>query len=331
MADKKDKAVVKESKESGEEYDFIIIGAGVAGLSAAMYAARLGLKTLCLGACCGTELPIGGVVTTTKTIENYPGFMSISGVELAEKIKKQAESYPLVAIRAEKVEDIEKNGRKFAVKTSKRNYWAKTILFATGAKWRKLEVPGSTEFENRGVAYCALCDAPLYKNKAVAVVGGANSAARDALILAEYAKKVYILYRGERLKAEQANIDKIMKSKNIEVVYKVNISEIKGGKKVKAVLLDREFNGKKELELDGVFVAIGHIPNTELAKKLGVALNDKGEIILNHKTSETSVEGVYAAGDVVDKPFKQAMTGVAEGCTAAYAAFERIQKNTIED
>ncbi len=315
--------------KSKEEYDFVIIGAGVAGLSAAMYAARLGLRTLCLGISHGSEMPIGGVITTTNNIENYPGFEKISGVERAENIKKQAESYSLVAIKEERVEEMARKDKFFNVKTNKGNYSGRTVLFATGTMWRKLDIPGGREFENRGIAYCALCDAPLFKNKTVAVIGGSDSAAKDALILAEHAKKVYILYRGEKIRAEPVTLKRIEENKKIEVVTKINVTKIEGDKVVKRAILDREFNGSKELEIQGVFVAIGHIPLTEVAKKAGVELNEKNEIKIDHKTSETNVKGVYAAGDVTDKPFKQAITGVAEGCTAAYSAFNYLTKESI--
>lgn len=314
-----------------EIYDFIIIGAGVTGLAGAMYGARLGLKTLCLGSSHSSELPIGGVITTTNVVENYPGFIRLTGSELADNIRKHAESYDLVEIKEEKVAHVEKSGKLFKVKTEEhKEYLSKTILIATGTKWKTLDVPGSKEFENRGVCYCALCDAPLYRNKIVAVVGGSDSAAKDALILAEQAKKVYIIYRGEKIRAEPINRARIESKKNIEVINNANIKEIKGDKSVKLVVLDREFEGKKELELQGVFVAIGHVILSEIAEQIGVKLNEKKEIILNHKTSETNVAGVYAAGDVGDKPFKQAITGVAEGCTAAYSAFEYITKGRVE-
>ena len=318
------------SKENN--YDFIIIGAGVTGMAAAMYAARLELKTLCLGASSGTELPIGGVITTTNIVENYPGFIKLTGEELAEAIKKHALSYDNVQIKNERVENIEKTGKGFVIKTKKSEYLGKTILFATGTKWKKLEVPGAMEYEGKGINFCALCDGFLYKNKVVAIIGGSDSAAKDALVLAEHAKKVYIIYRKEKIRAEPVNMKRVegkIKIGKLEIVNNTKVVEIKGGKSVKSVVLDREFNGSKELFVEGVFVAIGHIALSDFAKALGVKLNEKGEIMIDHKTSETNINGVYAAGDVADKPFKQAITGVAEGCTAAYSAFEYINKKNI--
>jgi thioredoxin reductase (NADPH) len=315
-----------------KEYDFIIIGAGVAGLAGGMYGARLGLKTLILGASHGSELPVGGVITTTNIVENYPGFVKLTGTELAEKIREHAESYELVTIKDEKVESVKKKGKGFAVKTGKGEFEGKTVLFSTGTKWKKLpeSVKGGKEFENKGVNYCALCDGPLFKGKVVGVVGGSDSAAKDALVLAEHAKKVYIIYRGEKIRPEPINLKRVENNKKIEVVNNTNVVEVRGGDFVESVVLDKEFNGSKELKLDGVFVAIGHEILSGLAKDLGAKLNKKGEIIIDHKTSETNVPGVFAAGDVADKPFKQAITGVAEGCTAAHSAFEFIKKESVE-
>jgi len=325
----------ENKKDSGSEenkYDFLIIGAGVTGLAAAMYGARLGMKTLCLGSVHGSELPVGGVITTTNIVENYPGFIRLSGPELADKIREHAQSYELVTIKEEKVKSVEKDGKNFRVKieSQEKEYHAKTVLFATGTKWKTLDVLGSKEYENKGVAYCALCDAPLFRNKIVCVVGGSDSAAKDALVLAEHAKKVYIIYRGEQIRPEPINLQRVVQNKKIEIINRANVIEIKGDKFVKSVMLDREYNNSRELEVQGVFVAIGHLILSELAEKLGVKVNGKKEIVIDHKTSETNIPGIYAAGDVADKPFKQAITGVAEGCTAAYSAFEYITKGRVD-
>jgi len=309
-----------------KNYDFIIVGAGVSGLSAAMYGARMGLKTLVLGASNGSELPLGGVITTTDKIENYPGFQSISGLELANRIKEHALSYNAVEAREEKVESVEKKNKEFIIKTSEGEYFCKTVLFASGTRWKKLDVPGAKEFENKGVAYCALCDAPLFKNKVVAVVGGSDSAVKYALLLTKYAKKIYIINITEKITAEPVNKKLVEKNEKIEIINNNTVTEIKGEGVVKSVLLKEEYNGKKELLVDGVFVAIGHVVLSEIAKRVGVKLNEKEEIIIS-KNCETNVPGVYAAGDVTDNSFKQAITGVAEGCTAAYFASEYIKKN----
>lgn len=312
-----------------ESYDLIILGAGGTGLAAAMYAARLGLKTLILGYSHGYELPTGGVITTTHLVENYPGFTKITGPELAKKLEKHARSYKLVTIKSERAIEIKKIKNSFHVKTDKTGYMAKTILFATGTKWRKLDIPGSREFENKGVSYCVLCDGPLFKNKTVAVIGGSDTAAKDALLLSKYAKKVYMIYRGNKIHPEQINLERIKKNKKIKIISNTNLTEIKGKQNVTSVMLDKSYKGSKELKLDSVFVTIGHIILSELAKPLGVKLNKSGEIPINHMTSETNVPGIFAAGDVTDKPFKQLITGVADGCTAAYSAYEYINKKKV--
>lgn len=314
-----------------KKYDLGVIGAGVAGLAAGMYAARLGLKTLVLGSSHGTEFPIGGVITTTNLVENYPGFIRLTGEELAKNIREHTESYELTEIKQEKVIDLSGEAGNFKIKTADAIYSVKTVLFATGTKLKKLEVPGSKEFENNGVGYCALCDGPLYKNKTVGVVGGSDSAAKDALLLSEHAKKVYIIYRKEKIRAEPINLERIEKNKKIEIITNTKVLEIRGEQTVKEIILDSEFNGNKSLKIDGLFVAIGHEILSELAEEIGVKLNEKKEIIINHKDSSTNVLGVYAAGDVADKPFKQAITGVAEGCTAAHSAYEFITRESAKN
>ena len=312
-----------------ETYDFVVLGAGGTGLAAAMYAARLGLKTLVLGYTSSTELPVGGVITTTHLVENYPGFTAISGPALAKKIEEHARSYKLVTIKGERAMEIKKIKNLFHLQTNKAEYSAKTILFATGTKWRKLDIPGSRELENKGVSYCALCDGILFRRKIVAVVGGSDNAAKDALLLSEYAKKVYMIYRGKEIHPEPINYGRIKANKKIEIINSTNVIGVKGDQFVTSILLDRVYKGSKELKLDGIFVAIGHIVLSDLAKPLGVKMNEKGEIRINHMTSETNIPGVFAAGDVTDKPFKQLITGVADGCTAAYSAYEYITKKKI--
>jgi thioredoxin reductase (NADPH) len=251
---------------------------------------------------------------------------------LAKNIEEHARDYDLVTIKSEEVLDVRKEKSCFVVKTKKDEYKSKTILFATGTKWKKLpeSIKGAKEFDRRGINYCALCDAPLYKNRIVAVVGGSDSAAKDALLLAEHAKKVYIIYRGDKIHPEPFNLRKIEGNKVIEIINNTNIKEIKGNGLIKEIILDKPNKGKKELGVDAIFVAIGHEVLSELAVKIGVKVNDKKEIIINHKTSETNLKGVYAAGDVTDKQFKQLIIGVADACTAAYSAYEFLGKDKVE-
>jgi thioredoxin reductase len=311
-------------------YDLIILGGGGTGLAAAMYSARLGLKPLVLGFSHGSELPIGGIITTTNIVENYPGFIKLTGPELAKKLEDHARSYKNVAIKEEKAESVIKKGKCFQVKTSNSLYEAKAILFATGTKWKKLPdtVKGAKDFEHKGIAYCALCDAPLFKDKITCIVGGSDSAAKDALLLSEHSKHVYIIARST-LHPEPINMDRIKANKKITVLEGTQITEIKGKDFVESVVLDKPYKGKKELPMQGVFVAIGHIVLSDLAKPLSVKLNKKNEIITN-KEAHTNIPGIYASGDVADTPFKQLITGVAEGCIAAHSAYEYITKERVQ-
>jgi thioredoxin reductase (NADPH) len=259
-------------------------------------------------------------------VANYPGYVQLTGQELADKMKEHALDYP-VLVESGTVVDIFRNKEKlFYVVTENKTFLAKSILIATGLKEKELEVPGHEELKNRGVSYCALCDAPLYKDKVVAVVGGSDSAAKEALLLAKYCPKVYIIYRREKIRPEPINGRRIENEPKIEVITETNVTEILGDQKVIGVKLDKPHKGSDTLVLDGVFVAIGGIPYSELAKKLGVKLNEKGEILID-RTSKTNIEGVYAAGDVVNSVFKQAITGVSEGVHAAYQAYTYVNEN----
>lgn len=309
-------------------YDLVIVGAGCAGASGAMYASRLNLKTLMIA-----ELP-GGLITTTHLVENWPGVKSISGPDLAASLLDHATSFG-VPLANERVLEVKKavsgaleNGKQsgYILKTGSNTYYAKTVLFATGTKYRKMEVPGEEELANKGVSYCALCDGAFFKGKTVCVVGSGDSAAKEALLLSEHCPKVYLIIRGDKLKAEPVNYDRVIAkgSDRIEVRYQTQIQEILGTKKVEKVRLTTG----EEIEMQGVFVAIGHLALSDLAGSIGVALNAKGEIMINRQ-AETNVPGIYAAGDVCDTTFKQAITGAAEAVTASYFAFDYIGKNQI--
>ena len=295
-------------------YDIIIIGTGCSGLAGAMYAGRLGMKALAIG-----ELR-GGTITLTDIVENYPGFKLITGMELADRLEQHARAQPGVEIKDEKVGKISrKQDGTFEVTTDAGSYSSKTILYAAGTEWRKLGAPGEKEFASKGVHYCALCDGAFYKGKTVAVIGGADSAAKDALVLANLASKVYVIYRGDKLRAEPANLKRVTSHAKIEVIYNTNVTEIYCEKKASGVLLDKPFNNNTKLPLDAVFIAIGHAPLSALAKEAGVELDSKGHVKIS-RNSETNVPGFFAAGDVADTRFKQAIVGVGEAVGAAYSA-----------
>ncbi|MBU1204801.1 MAG: FAD-dependent oxidoreductase [Nanoarchaeota archaeon] len=305
-------------------YDVIIIGTGVAGLASGMYAARLGLKTLVIG-----EVP-GGTIALTGTVENYPGFVSIDGQKLAQLIENHAMDYD-VDILTDIVEKISvKKSEKeiFTVHLEKKAFNSKTIIFATGTKVKKLGVPGEKEFFGKGVYYCALCDANHVKNKIIAVIGGGDSAVKEANLLTGYAKKIYIINNEEELHPEFSNSKKLQENiqKNkIEVINSIEVKEIKGKDSVEKVVFNKPYKGSTELKLEGVFIYIGLTPLSKLADDIKVNLNAKGEVIINQR-SETNIPGFYAIGDVTNTEWKQAIIGVSQGVTAAYYAHEYINK-----
>ena len=220
--------------------------------------------------------------------------------------------------------DVKKQDQTFKVITKDVEYETKTIIFATGSERRKLDVPGAKDFENKGVSYCALCDGPLFKDKTIAVVGGSDSAAKEALLLTEHAQKVYIIYRRDKLRAEPMNLQRVLDNPKITVIYNTNILQIKGEAMVKSVILDNDFKGENELQIDGVFIEIGQIPGSYLAKRLDVKLNERTEIIID-KESKTNIDGIYAAGDVTDTVFKQGIMAASQGATASFSAFKFIK------
>lgn len=302
-----------------EIYDTIIIGGGCAGYPAAIYAARFNMKTLVIAK------EQGGLITTTHLVENYPGFISLTGQELADNLKShvEANNVPIkddIVISTKKRDD-----GLFEIKTaiSEETFISKTIILATGTKHKHLNVPGEEKYQSRGVSYCATCDGPFFKNKTVAIVGGGDSAAKEAMVLAQSCKEVFLLARS-KLKAEPINVDRIKKIENITVIEGVNVKEILGEKKMTHVILDKEINNSSKLDLNGLFVAIGMLPQNELATELGVELNKRGEIKIDKK-SQTNVEGVFAAGDVTDAEWKQGIIAAAEGSIAANYAFEYLQ------
>lgn len=299
-------------------YDVIAVGAGIAGLSAGMYCGRFNLKTLVIG-----EMP-GGVITTTHLIENYPGIISITGADMAEVFMKHAQKFgaEMKYSRVGDIEKFEEEGRQFfRIRAGSEEFIGKAIIIATGTQHKHLGVKGEKEFVGKGVSYCALCDAAFFKGKTVCLVGGGDSSAIEALILAEQCKKVYMIVRKDILRAEPINHQKVMESKNIEVKFLTEIAEIKGGGRVESVVL----KSGEEMSMDGVFIAVGHVPVSILAGKLGVELDPSGQIKID-RNCETNVAGIFAAGDVTDTRFKQAITGAAEAVTASYSAYRYLKK-----
>jgi len=307
-----------DSLDLEKTYDLVILGGGPTAIACAIYAARFALDVLIIGKI------FGGLIATTDIVENYPGVTSTSGQGLMEMFKEHMNSLNIPYITDE-IRSIENSGDCFKMHSFFQKFKAKSICIATGSERKKLGIPGEEQFAGKGVSYCATCDGPFYADKIVCVIGGSDSAAKEALFLSQNAKKVYIIYRKEEIRAEPINKKKVYANEKIEIINNTNVVEIVGKTKLDRVI----FNNGKELEVDGVFIEIGSIPNSEIAQRIGVKTNKKGEIMISRK-SETNIPGIFAAGDVADAPFKQAITGVAEGVIAAYSAFDYIKKVEIE-
>lgn len=297
-------------------HDVIIVGAGPAGLTAAMYCSRGGKKTLILGNVYGSQQSMGGLY------ENYPGFPDgIQGIELSEKMLAQAQKFG-AETQTELVEKIVPLRDSFRLKTENWQYEAKAIILATGASHRLLGVPGEKEFATRGVSYCVHCDGALFRNKAVAVVGYGNGAARAVLYLSNICNKVHLLSPRESLVAESIYLDRIKKLPNYAANFGAEITEIQGQETVKSVEF-RVGNTPRSLKVDGVFVEMGMKPNTELAEALGLEMTKGGYVKANRLNQETSMPGVYAAGDLTGGRM-QVATAVGQGASAAISALQYL-------
>ncbi len=307
-----------------ENYDIIIIGAGPAGLTAGMYAGRQNSKTLVID-----KGMAGGLGLEVPMMQNYPGFDLIAGMELIQKMKAQSENYCEI-MENTVIDSIEKTEEGFHLKTKnspllmtsddegKKEFLAKSIILATGASHRHLNVPGEDEFLGRGVAYCATCDGMFFIGRDVLMVGGGNSAVTEALYLNNLGCNVKLVHRRDELRCEH-HLQKALEENGIEVLWNSTIEEIKGDMAVESVTLLRD--GKKEdYKTDAVFVAIGEDPSNDLAKELGVALDDAGYIITD-KSQATNVDGIYSAGDITGG-VKQWVVACGEGAVAAISAYE---------
>lgn len=307
-----------------EEYDIIIIGAGPAGLTAGMYAGRQNSKTLVID-----KGMAGGLGLEVPMMQNYPGFDMIAGMELIQKMKAQSENYCEI-MENTVIDSIEKTDDGFLFKTKNspllmtsddegnKEFLTKSLILATGASHRHLNVPGEEEFLGRGVAYCATCDGMFFIGRDVLMVGGGNSAAQEALYLNNLGCNVKLVHRRDELRSEH-HLQNALKENGIEVLWNSTIEEIKGDMAVESVTLLRD--GKKEdYKTDAVFIAIGDDPSNDLAKELGVAIDDAGYIITD-KNQSTNVDGIYAAGDITGG-VKQWIVACGEGAVAAISAYE---------
>jgi thioredoxin reductase (NADPH) len=301
-----------------DEYDLIIIGSGPAGLTAALYSGRQQLKTLVL-----EKTLIGGMGSVVPHMENYPGFEEISGKQLIELMKQQALKYADIQDRVE-VEKIEMDSEdKYIIHTTKDTYRAGAVILATGSRHRELGVQGEGEFLGRGVAYCATCDGPLFIDRKVLVVGGGNSAVQQAVYLDDIGVLVALAHRRDNLRAENY-LQALLKEREIPIIWNSTVEEIRGDMKVESVLLNNRITGEhKDLPIDGVFIAVGEIPSSQLARKLGVELNKNGYIVTD-KAQRTNVRRIYAAGDITDG-VNQWVVACSEGAVAALSAYDDLQ------
>ena len=296
----------------------LIIGSGPAGYTAAIYGSRAGLSpTLISG------LEPGGQLTITTDVENYPGFEKpIQGPWLMEQMKNQASAFGTEIIN-DYVMSVNLKSFPFEIKTEKKNYYSYSIIIATGAKAKWLGVPGEKEFMGFGVSACATCDGFFFKSKEVAVIGGGNTAVEEAVFLSNLCKKVYLIHRRDKLRAEKILQKRLEEKKNISIIWDSQVKKILGDDKNKCVdkieLLNSKTNNYQSLNVEGLFVAIGHSPATELFKR-NLKMDDEGYIITNSDSTKTSIEGVFAAGDVTDKIYRQAVTAAGMGCMSAIEA-----------
>ena len=308
---------------STQEYDTLIVGQGAAAFAAALYAARYQMTPIVIGEIFGGETATGGL------IENYPGYPEIDGYDLMLRFREQADKYQ-VPVVDDKVESLGRAGHCFEATTALGDtYRATTVILAVGRERRKLGLPHEDEWTGKGVSFCSTCDAPLHRGNVVAVVGGGDAAVKGTVLLSKYARQVYIIYRGAAFtRPEAANLRLLDGSANVERLFNTNIIGLKGENGLSAIVLDREVNGASELAVDGLFLEIGADPRTELARQLGIQLNDKDEIIVD-KHMRTSVHGVFAAGDVTDASgeLKQTLTAAAQGSLAATAAYADVSEH----
>jgi len=304
-----------------DDWELIIIGAGPAGLAAGIYGVRSGLKTLVL-----EEKIAGGTTADAPMIENYPGFRSVSGFELAQKMVAHAKDSGVTIHEFETVTELGLKTAEKTVKSDKAAYKTKSVIIASGCHYRELGIPGEKEFRGKGVSYCGLCDGPLFKGKRLLVVGGGNSALTTTLYLAGLAAEVKIVHRKDSFRAEAALVQALREKPNIEILLNTEIEQINGDRLVnKAVLLDNKANATIELAIDGVFIQVGEDPNSQVAKEASVVVDEDNYVMVD-ALQRTNIDGVYAAGDVSNHPVKQVGTAVGQGITAATEAYSYIRR-----
>lgn len=301
-----------------KELDMLIIGGGPAGLTAAMYGARAKLNLLLL-----ENQVVGGQVRSSYTIENYPGFKTVEGGKLADLMKEQAVDFGAKIDDFDEIVKVSLSHEEKLVETKKFIYKAKTVIISTGATPKKLPIPSENEFSSKGVHYCAVCDGAVYEDSVLGVVGGGNSALEEALFLTKFASKVIMIRRFDYFKGEKATLEELLNHPKVEVLYNWDLVDVKGDRFVNKALIKNTITGEEiEVDLEAVFGYIGTEPKTDLFKEY-IKLNNQG-YILTDESMATNIKGVYAAGDVREKQFRQITTAVADGTIAALAAEKYI-------
>ncbi|MCC6013830.1 MAG: thioredoxin-disulfide reductase [Candidatus Verstraetearchaeota archaeon] len=302
-------------------YDIIIIGGGPAGISAAIYSKRKKLDTLII------TMDIGGGLLVSGKIENYPGFIGKNSYELVEILGKQLKALD-VEIKYGEVKKVEKEGEIFKVIANEGEYLAKAIIACSGSIPRKLNVPGEDKLIGRGVSYCAICDAPFSKNKIAAIIGGGNSAFQALESVSKYAKKVYLIHRSDKFRADPILINIAKSLNNVEFILNSIVTKINGENKVESITIKNIItNEEYDLNVDMIFIEIGRESKIDYIKHL-VKLDEKGQIIVD-KYQKTSCEGIFAAGDVTDRPYKQAIVAAGDGAIAALSAYDYLIRKGI--
>ena len=301
--------------ENLREFDVVIIGGGPAGLAAAIYAKRAEMSVLVL-----EKAPMqGGQIINTYEVDNYPGLNGLSGFELATKFKEHCDSFGVEFLTAE-VERAVLDAERKELVTNQGTFYARAVILATGAEEKKLMVPGEKQFTGAGVSYCATCDGAFFRKKTVAVVGGGNVALEDAIFLARLCEKVYLIHRRDTFRAARNLQTAVRKTEKIECLMEHTVISIQGEQRVSSVLLmDEKEKKEKQLEVNGVFVAVGTTPNTKVWSDSGVAVDENGYIIAGEDT-KTNLAGVFAAGDVRTKELRQVITAAADGACAITSA-----------
>ncbi len=302
-----------------ELFDTIIVGSGPAGLSAGLYAARYKLRALILGA------ELGGETTKAWKIDNYPGVESVDGFELIQRMKQQTEAAG-TPINMVEVETIERTGHCFSVTTRlQQQFQSKSVILAQGTLRHHLKLEHEEAFVGKGIHYCVTCDAPLYKDKIIAIVGGGDGAVKGADLASHHAKHVYLIVREDHLNAEPVNQEILKAAKNVDIIYKTEITQLIGDKKLEKIGLSQPYKEAKELAMHGLFIEVGADPNSQLAKSLACKLDEKGYILVD-ASMKTSIDGIFAAGDTTNffGPFKQAISAAAMGAVAATSVYEDV-------